>query len=311
MPFPLRPFLLVPALFSTLALARAGCAQDATAPPDGAPAPTVAARNDTAPIAATASVATGAMALAQPKSDRKTLSPAQRRQQVEDRLRVLMNNVGLTVAPTQDAIIDYLSEDEAGRVAVREAEKKLALGVRRDVPPERMRDLIADYKTAADKDKARRAAAQNKLDARVGYSFAPKLEAMLWLMGVLGDGASKLPTGALAFKPPEAPPDETKGPIYGPLPLPGLGARGEIVGTVTTKGVSERGEHWLEIRDDSGATDRYSPVWRDDLRALDPDMNAQLNEAQVGARVRVQWIWQERRRALELQPENAPRPAAP
>lgn len=309
---PVRPFL--PALLATLCLARAGFCQ--------IPVP------ETPPVAAQIQAADpndgddgpepGQTTAIAAKAPRKTLTAAQRREQVEDRLRALMVNLGLTAAATQDAIIAYLAEDEMSRSSVREAEKRMLQGVRRDVPPERMRDLIGDYKTALESDKTRRAIAQSKLDARLGYSLSPKLEAMLWLLGVLGEGASKLPTGALVVKVPEAPrrPDDAQelapgAPVYGPPLSPSFGARGEIVGTVTAKGVSEQGEHWLEIRDDSGALDRYAPLWREDLGALDPDIDAQMTRTPLGARVRVRWLWQERRRALELQPEDAPRPVAP
>ena len=291
-------------------------AQNQTAPDeeDNAPAnlptnaDTAAAGTAAADTVAAAGTVVGTVAA------RRPLSAMQRRQQTEDRLRALMMNLGLTAAATQDAVIEYLAEDEMGRSLVRDAEKRMLQGVRRDVPPERMRDLIGDYKAALDSDKIRRATAQNKLNARVGYSLAPKLEAMLWLMGVLGEGASKLPTGALVVKDPVGPtrPDDSRqiaagAPVYGPPLSPSFGARGEIVGTVTAKGVTEKGEHWLEIRDDSGALDRYSPLWRDDLGTLDPEVDAQLVKTPLGARVRVQWLWQERRRALQLAPETAPR----
>ena len=250
----------------------------------------------------------------------KRPTPEERRQQTEERLRALMINLGITATATQDAIIVYLAEDEMGHTSVREAEKRLLTGLRRQVPPERMRDLIGDYRANLEGDRARRANAQAKLDVRVGYSLDPKLEATLWLMGVLGEGQSKLPVGALVVKTPVAPPvaapvEQKNGannaPIYGPPVSPAFGARGEIVGTVTAKGVSDGGEHWLEIRDDSGALDRYAPQWKEALGALDPEVDAELARTALGARVRVQWVWQERRRALNLQREDATQPPAP
>ena len=247
---------------------------------------------------------------------RKQLTPEERRQQTEERLRALMVNLGITATATQDAIIVYLAEDEMGHSNVREAEKRLLTGLRRQVPPERMRDLIGDYRATLDGDRARRASAQAKLDVRVGYSLDPKLEATLWLMGVLGEGQSKLPVAALVVKAPVPPPVQQKNgannaPIYGPPVSPAFGARGEIVGTVTAKGVGDGGEHWIEIRDDSGALDRYAPQWKEALGALDPEVDAELARTALGARVRVQWVWQERRRALNLQPEDAAQPPAP
>ncbi len=235
----------------------------------------------------------------------KLRTPEERRQQTEDRLRALMVNLGITAAPTQDSILEYLTEDERSREALREAEKSLLTGLKRDVPPERMRDLLNDYRAAIESDRANRVSAQRRLDVRVGYTLSPKLEAMLWLMGVLGDGASKLPTSALAIRRAEAP-DERKPnvPVYGPLPMPAFGARGEIVGTVMAKGIGESGEHWLEIRDDSGALDRYTAPRREEINAPDPEVEKLLATAPLSARVRLQWIWQESRRALNLQAES-------
>ncbi len=240
---------------------------------------------------------------------RQQLTPEERRQQIEEKLRALMVNLGVTAAPTQDAILDYLAQDETSRATLREAEKKLMTGLSRDVPPERMRDLLADYRGAIEADRDRRAVAQRNLDARIGYSLEPRLESVLWLMGVLGEGASKLPTSALVVSAPATAatsPQVAGAPVYGPPFVPVIGARGDIVGTVIAKGVSDNNEHWLEIRDDSGAQERYAALWREDLNAPDPDIEKLLNQTQLSARVRVQWVWQQKRRALKLQPESTP-----
>ena len=247
---------------------------------------------------------------------RPRLTPEERRQQIEEKLRALMVNLGVSRAATQDAILDYLTQDETAHAALREAEKKLLTGLRRDVPPERMRDLLDDYRKTVETDRDNRAGAQRNLDARIGYSLDQKLEAVLWLMGVLGEGASKLPTNALVVNAPPTAATANGGavagaggtPVYGPPFVPKTGARGEIVGTVVAKGLGDEGGHWLEIRDDSGASERYAALWRDDLNALDPDMEKQLGQTPLSARVRVQWIWQEKRRALNLQSET-PKPA--
>ena len=272
-------------------------AQDAA--PETPPAPGNA--DSTTPASATA-----ATAAAQRKPPAPT--PEQRRQQTEDKLRALMMNLGIKAAASQDAIIDYLAQDETSRAALRDAEKRLLGGLRRDVPPERMRDLLDEYRGAVEKEQTDRETSQRTLDARIGYSIDPKVEAVLWLMGVLGEGASKLPTSALAIQAVDAPagPPATA-PVYGPPVMPNFSARGEIVGTVTAKGIAENSDYWLEIRDDSGASERYSALWRDDLKALDPDMTKLLSQTPLSARVRVQWVWQERRRALQLKPETTNR----
>lgn len=314
LPFPRRALwgaslvlcALATCTLTTCTLTTCARAQNATtaAKPDS-PVPTPVDANGNA----TVSAPVNATVVAQ----QRTATPEERRQQTEDKLRALMVNLGINAAATQDSILDYLAEDETARASLREAEKSLLNGLRRDVPPERMRDLLGDYRAAIDSDKTNRVAAQRRLDARVGYSLDPKLEAMLWLMGVLGEGASKLPTSALALRRPDV--DTTAGaapaqdgPIYGPLLNPNFGARGAIVGTVTAKGVTDNNEHWLEIRDDSGALERYAAPWREDLKTLDGALDKQLSETPLSARVRVQWVWQERRRALQLQPEESAQP---
>ncbi len=258
------------------------------------------------PVAENVVAADQTQTAAATSTQRQAPTPEERRQQTEEKLRALMVNLGISGAASQDAIIDYLTEDELARSSLRDAEKRLLTGLRRDVPPERMRDLLGDYRAAIEDEKSSRIAAQRKLDARIGYSLDPRLESVLWLMGVLGDGAAKLPTSALIVNAPQTPqtPPPTA-PVYGPPFNPNFGARGEIVGTVIAKGIAENGEHWLEIRDDSGASERYAALWRDDLKALDPDMEKQLAQTPLSARLRVQWAWQERRRALKLQPESA------
>lgn len=299
LPLPRRAFVSAGLLLCAWApIARAQNAPDA--PPDVQDAPTVTATENRNQLPETATIA-----------QRKQLTPEERRQQTEDKLRALMVNLGINGAATQDAIINYLAQDELAHANLREAEKRLLAGLRRDVPPERMRDLLADYRKAIETDRDNRAIAQRNLDARVGYSLDLKLEAVLWLMGVLGAGASKLPTSALVINAPQtaATPPQVA-PVYGPPFNPNTGARGEIVGTVTAKGLGDANEHWLEIRDDSGTTERYTALWRADLKALDPDIEKQLGQSQLSARVRVQWVWQERRRALKLQSELAPQTAA-
>ena len=282
-------------------LSPAARAQNLAPAANVSPVPVPVGPDDAAPVAA-APVATSRAA-----PNEAAPTPEERRQQTEEKLRALMINLGISAAPTQDSIIDYLAQDELERANLREAEQRLLAGLRRDVPPERMRDLLQDYRGAIETDKTNRVAAQRRLDARVGYSLNAKLEATLWLMGILGEGASPLPTGALATRPIQAPaPDENRGenaPVYGPLL--NFSARGEIVGTVIAKGVEPDGAHWLEIRDDSGASERYAAPWREDLKAPDP-IEKQLAATQLSARVRVQWAWQEKRRALQLQAEDAP-----
>lgn len=298
--------LLVPTL-SLCLLARTGfpaCAQNQVAPdqvgPDQeAPATTNAPAN---PDPQTPSEPN-------PPDDKETRNAA-RRAQVEMRLRAMMSDFGIDEAVKQDAVIAYLAEDEIGRNGVRDAARRLMMAVKSDATPARIRDLIAVYKASLDADKERRRAAQSALDARIGFSLSPRLEAILWLFGVLGEGqaAPALNAGAPRIS------------QNSPRKAPGFGARraGTVTGTIT-----EKGEGWLEVRDEnSGTTERYLPFWT----ALDPapekagekdadagvDTDANINgnynravletmkAAQVGDRVRLEWVWNERKRVVRL-----------
>lgn len=180
-----------------------------------------------------------------------------RRAATEARMRELMTRLGIAAIPTQDAVLGFMSEDEEGRKTVREAGRKLLVGIRRDAPPERLKALLSDYQSALDSERQRRESAQTALDARVGFSLDAHLESLLWLMGVLGQGQSAFGIGAL---------DSDSGArrvrsdasalavanVAGAIP-------NEIEGTVSAKSGANEIPSWLEIRDGNGKTWRLQP----------------------------------------------------
>jgi hypothetical protein len=173
---------------------------------------------------------------------------------MEARLRALMTDFGMTETAKQDALIAFIAEDEVGKATVREAGRRLLIALRRDTTPERMRDMIAVYKGAIDADRERRAAAQTALNAKIGYSLDPRLEATLWLFGLLGDGHANLPLGALAAgrSAAKATPRgaDQSNDLYGNF----FNAPPTFVvfGTVENKGPG-----WVEVREPGGKLDRY------------------------------------------------------
>ncbi len=246
---------------------------------------------------------------------------ALRRAQNELRLRAMMSDFGIEAAAPQDALIGYLAEDEAGKSALRGAARRLMMAVRTGTTPERMRDLIAVYKAAIDADKERRRAAQTTLDAKIGFSLDPRLEATLWLLGVLGEGQSNLSLGALTARAPKNAPGEG-----GRDALREIGARrGNAVGGSAVGGVvTRKAGGWIEVRADNGTTDRYTPFWTEEERTAPaagappekPDTSRAtletLTRVQIGQRVRLEWAWSARKRVLSLDilpPEPAPLPA--
>lgn len=266
---------------------------------------------------------------------------ANRRAQTEARLRSLMNEFGLTDALKQDALIAYLAEDETGKAALRDAARRLMSAVRRGATPERTRDLIAVYKAALSADKERRAAAQIALDAKIGYSLDPRLEAGLWLFGVLGDGAPAASYGWTPGRSASKRPDNL--PRTDGFPRPDGFPRGDT--SVRRSGVAfgivaAKGDNWLEVRSE-GASERYAvseapaiapnpaatnaaattttatsatatSVIATTAAASSPTAVLQtLSALKIGDRVRVEWMGSGRKRLLQLELWTAPFPLAP
>lgn len=235
---------------------------------------------------------------------------ASRRAQNEMRLRAMMSDLGIEAATQQDALIAYLAEDEAGKLAVRVPARRLVAAVRKGLVPERIRPLIATYKAAIDADRERRRAAQTALDAQIGFSLSPRLEASLWLLGVLGDGHAGLPASYLMPRPPKTVAPEASREVVNPREA--TGRRGGVVRGIVTR----KAQGWIEVREGNGATDRYLPFWMDDQARFDPITGAPLSKTEiarinslalealarvkVGEPVRLFWAWSERKRVVRL-----------
>lgn len=258
--------------------------------------------------------------LAAPDFPDKNTKAAARRAGIEMRLRAMMSDFGIDETAKQDAIIGYLAEDEAGKNTLRDAARRLMNAVKRNETPARTRDLVAVYKASLDADRERRGAAQGALDAKIGFSLSPRLEATLWLFGVLGEGQAGLPLGVLA----------PRTAIKNEVAAPNAAAprTGVLTGNLTRKG-----EGWIEVRDDNGLIERYLPLdtvtpKNKTQKALNADTDGNydyavldaMKTAQIGDRVRLEWAWNERKRVVRLTvlpatlgeqtalPEPAPQP---
>lgn len=198
-------------------------------------------------------------------------APEVRRVQLEGRLRDLMGQLGIVSSSTQDAILAFVSADEEGRRGVRDAGRKLLQGIRRDAPPERLKALLSEYQSAIDASRLRRERAQTALNAQVGYSLDARLESLLWLLGVLGQGQSAFGPGALG--PGEA---QTRRGAASEV------QSSEIAGTITGKSGAGELPAWIEIRDEGGHLWRLKP---DSAPAARQVMGRQINALSLGARI--------------------------
>lgn len=249
-------------------------------------------------------------------AERNAERQMQRRAQNELRLRAMMTDFGIEAAGPQDALIAYLAEDEAGKSAVRGAARRLMLAVRQGETPARLRELMAVYKAAIDADKERRRAAQNVLDAKVGFSLSPRLEATLWLLGVLGEGQntvsfSSLRPRTLKNTPGELRREPQRDPNRARLREAPTQRGGLVRGVVVRKA-----EGWIEVKSEAGA-ERYAPFWAGGDTHLDPLTGAPLSkdeferlnrailqtlaQVKIGERVRLDWVWDERKRVARIE----------
>lgn len=121
--------------------------------------------------------------------DRPRMSPEEQRKQSEDRLREVMTTNGVTDTSTQDAVLTYLSNELEARQPLRQMGSKLYRALEdQSISDDQIKAMIADYQNAQDMEKQRRAKAQSDLEGKIHYSQNPRLEGLLMLMGVLGNG---------------------------------------------------------------------------------------------------------------------------
>jgi len=198
-----------------------------------------------------------------------------RRTLMEQRMRDMMTRSGISVPATQDAILEFLREDELSKRTVREAGRRLWNGIHRDVPAERLRALLSDYQKALEEAREGRVRSQTALDARVGYSLNARLESLLWLLGVLGEGQNILVLPA----PPRPVNRITGGNVITADNAPG---ERQIEGVVNAKNAPDEPTVWLEVRDGAGNLWRMVPSTQPDA---EPILSRQIAALTPGTRV--------------------------
>lgn len=120
----------------------------------------------------------------------------------DEAIRKMMAMGGVPEIATQDAVLAYMKEDVEARRPLREAGMKLFQALRAaDVNDEQMLALVTDYRAAQETEKVRREQAQNALDAKVNFTRNPRLEAMLLLAGLIGDGGGLVGGGQGGYNP--------------------------------------------------------------------------------------------------------------
>lgn len=120
---------------------------------------------------------------------------AERREQM---IRALLNRAGYTDAATVDPILAFVKEQDKAAAGIREQTNKLQQALRNEVTTEaQTATLLNDLHAAADTEKERRVTATKALDGKISFTKKPKLEAILTVLGIIGDEASLASTGTV------------------------------------------------------------------------------------------------------------------
>ncbi len=177
-------------------------AQNAATP--NAPAPTVAA-----PLDEGAALEFGAKAGAQIAERWSKMTPAQRKIETDKMLadfaktkdllvRHSLERAGFTKPEMQNAVVEFLREQERNRRAARVAANTLYLALEPRgtaqtrgviVSAGEMLALIRAFEDATEAERARRAKDIEALDKRIGFRNNPRLEGVLLLNGYIGESA--------------------------------------------------------------------------------------------------------------------------
>jgi hypothetical protein len=117
----------------------------------------------------------------------------QMRQQMEERMRAMLGQVGVNEKETQDSVLEFIKNDMEARRPLREQGMKLFQALRNGgVNDDQMLALVTDYRAAQEAETARREQAMKDFDAKVHYTKNPRLEAVLLLAGVIGEGGNAM-----------------------------------------------------------------------------------------------------------------------
>jgi hypothetical protein len=128
-----------------------------------------------------------------PRPNRPEIAPEQRQ---KERLRRQFQQMGVTDAAAQEALVLYVTDETLARTKLMETARQLQQGLRGDALSDtQIMALLSDYQTAIEEDKTRRTTALAKLKTGFDVTKNPRVEATLTLMGVYGDGPALMMGG--------------------------------------------------------------------------------------------------------------------
>lgn len=143
-----------------------------------------------------------------PKADNPANRPPRKRpnladmtpeQRLKERLRRQLIALGANDVATQDTITTYVVGEFTAKQPLMEKGRQLQTSMRTNaLSNAQVAALLNDYQAAVEEDRARHLKAQADLQKVVDFSKIPKVEALLTLLGIYGDGPTIM-GGMLGF----------------------------------------------------------------------------------------------------------------
>lgn len=123
-----------------------------------------------------------------PNNRRDQMTPQQREEAMKRFMKSQIERAGITDEAQQDTAIEYIQNEMDARQDLQESSRTLANALRNQTLTDaQVAGLLNTYMGEVEDDKTRRTAAQKKLSETVDLLKAPRLEALLVLMGAWGD----------------------------------------------------------------------------------------------------------------------------
>ena len=118
-------------------------------------------------------------------------TPEQMQAQRAQMLKKMLEGAGITDEKTQAAVADYAADRETAARALQEKMRAVNVALRNGAATDQeIAASLANLRSAVAAEKTRRVGAEKDLDAEIGFSKKPRLDAMLTTMGLIGDEAA-------------------------------------------------------------------------------------------------------------------------
>jgi hypothetical protein len=112
---------------------------------------------------------------------------------MEKQMLVVLNQAGFKDEKIQKSILAFVASQEVAREKVRQEAVKVYLAVQKQgkgLADGEMSILLSNYLNSVEDAKEQREQATQALDGEIGFSKKPSLEAMLTLLGMIGDASA-------------------------------------------------------------------------------------------------------------------------